>query len=104
MPFKFSKIISLFPPQTISLTVYFKVHLKLFLDIFFEKILDSKNCEATKRKKIKGNKLDKSLQKFFVNHSGLYDVSAFVGGIKKKHSLTSEFETNNVPHSVRLTF
>jgi hypothetical protein len=27
-------------------------------------------------------------------------MSSFVGGIKKKHSPTSAFETNNVPHSV----
>ena len=34
-----------------------------------------------------------------MNQSCFY-VSAFVGGIKKKHSPTSAFETNNVSHSV----
>ena len=86
-------------PQVTCAVMLKKFHFKLFLDIFFEKILDSKNCEATKIKKIKGNKLDKSLLKVFVNQSCFY-VSAFVGGIKKKHSPTSAFETNNVPHLV----
>ena len=55
--------------------------------------------QPQKRKKIKGNKLDKSLLKVLGINEGLY-VSAFVGGIKKKHSPTTAFETNIVSYSV----
>ena len=58
-----------------------------------------KTLKQQKGKKIKGNKLGKLLLKAFVKQH-CFHVSAFVGGIKKKHSPTSAFATQLVSFSV----
>ena len=69
-----------------------KAHFKLFLGIFFHKIIEMKLwSNILNEQKQNGTKLDIKILRPSPQQKVLY-VSGFGGGIKKKHSPTLEFE------------